>query len=201
MSTISATMSTRPRQLVGGQLASIAEELDRDDRRRRPVDIGAEGAWSERVQVAIVCGIALGEVNMIADSTLVDDVAEELVEADDLMVTDGRPDVPVAEDVPACLQRDRLAAALEVDLAGFDRIDGSPGRSGDIDAEVEALGVVVPVARIVQIRPDGMLAIERLDGPAVAGADGVAMGDGAGLAELDDCRLAPGAGRDRDDEG
>ena len=91
-------------QRVGGQLASFAEELDRDNRRRRPVDIGAEGAWSKRVQVAIMCGVSLGEVDMSAVSALVGDAAEELVEADDLMVADGRLDVPVAEDVPACLR-------------------------------------------------------------------------------------------------
>ena len=80
----------------GVDFASVVEELDRGDPRRRAVDVRADPAGAKRIQVKTVSAVALREMDVCA-AALVDDMAEELVEADDLVVANGRLDVPVAE--------------------------------------------------------------------------------------------------------
>ena len=93
----------------------------------------------DRVEVAPVD--ALGEVD-VAPRRL--DVAEQLVQADLLVVGDRRHDVPVAERAAVgCLHRDRVPVILDEDLAGRDRVDGRAVGRRDVDAEVEGVARVL----------------------------------------------------------
>ena len=92
--------------------------------------------------------------------------------------------MPVAERVPGPADGDGHPAARHEGHACLDGVDPGPGGRGDVDPEVEALGVAVSVPRVVQIRADRVLAVEGLDGPAVARVDAVAVADGAALREL-----------------
>src|SRR6266487_2465373 len=106
------------------------------------------------------------------------------MEPDDLVAPDGRHDVPVAEFTPRSLDRNCVAAARDEDFPSLDRVDGRSIGSRDVDAEMEALGISVSVAWVVEVATNWMLAVEGLDRPSVRGANRRAMRHGAGLREL-----------------
>jgi hypothetical protein len=188
---------------MGVDLMSVAEELDRGHTRRRAVDVGADAAPAEGIQVAAVL-VAFCEVDVLS-AALVDDVAEQLVETDELVVANDGLDVPVAESAARPADCDRHAALGDEGLAFLDRVDGGARGRRDVDPEVEALRVPVPVARVVQVRPDRVLPTEGLDGPAIRGAQRMAVSDCAVLREARSCRARSGsglsAGADRAEQG
>ena len=97
------------REGIRGYRVAVAEELDRGDRRRRPVDVGADAAPAEGIQV--LAAVALREMDVLAAPVFTADVADQLVDANDLVVLDGRHDVPVPERSCCAPDGDGHAAA------------------------------------------------------------------------------------------
>ena len=138
--------------------------------------IGSEPAGDERIDY--VAAFVLGQVHMVGDSR---DVAEKgLPSRDVLAVPDERADVPVLEGAaPVRRHADPLRRDVR-DGPVDDRVDGGAAGSGDVNALVEREAAVPreervrrrrPVklhARIAEVRAHEVLAVERLDGIAVA---------------------------------
>ena len=160
--------------------------------------IGSEPAGHERIDHA--AAFVLGQVHVIGDPR---DAAEKRVPSGDVLAfPDARADVPVLEGAAARGHPDPLRRDIR-DRPVDDRVDGGAAGSGDVDALVEGKAAVRvhervhrrrPVklhARVAEVRTDEMLAVERLDGIAVAlTRDGPS---GAGPGRLGD----PGAGGER----
>ena len=79
----------------------------------------------------------LGEMDMALSAY---DMSQQLVNANHLMVSDGRYDVPVAERPARSSDRDSVAAVHSETPPRGNRVDGgSVGEQRDVDAEVEIL--------------------------------------------------------------
>jgi hypothetical protein len=102
---------------------------------------------------------------------------------DELVISDDGPHMPIAECSDRSFHGDCHPAASDEDLSGLDCIDARSVRRRDVDTEMEALGVAVAIAGVVEVGADGMLSIEGLDRPSVRRPNSVTVSDSSSLRE------------------